>query len=123
MRKAVFDTNILIDFSHGREEAHDIIRSCHDRIISIVTWVEFLTGIPQEQEKKARDFLELTFDVYYPDEKVFEQALKNRRERKIKLPDSMIYACAQLGNAPLITRNTKDFKHDGKTVIVPYHDL
>lgn len=120
MRKAVFDTNILIDFSHGHTGAADILRRCDNRIISVVTWVEFLTGIPQEQADKSRDFLESTFEIHYPDERIFEQSLINRKQNRLKLPDAMIYACAQLHGAPLITRNTKDFTDDGETVMVPY---
>ena len=51
---------------------------------------------------------------------MFEQALKNRRENRLKLPDAMIYACAQIVGAPLVTRNTKDFQDDGEMIIVPY---
>jgi len=43
-----------------------------------------------------------------------------RRERKVKLPDAIILATAELEGRLLVTRNTKDFPSDDPGVRVPY---
>lgn len=120
MQRAVFDTNILIDFSRSDARALDLIRSCPDRWISVVTWTEFLAGVPPEKEEQARAFLENTFDIHYPEESVFERTLELRRGSRLKLPDAMIYAAAQILGVPLVTRNTKDFDPAWGDIYVPY---
>lgn len=120
MDAAVFDTNILIDFSYSRPGAQEIIRRCSNRYISAVTWVEFLTGIPAPQMKQAQEFLQDMFDVLYPAEETYAVALQVRRERRLKFPDAMIYAAAKEISVPLITRNTKDFDETAPDIHVPY---
>ncbi len=120
VERAVFDTNILIDFSHGDPRAADVLRSCRERFISVVTWIEFLTGIPDNQMESARAFLNDMFQIIYPEELDYETILEIRREKRIKLPDAMIYASAQLQESQLVTRNTKDFDETMENVYVPY---
>ncbi len=120
MLVGLFDTNILIDFSHSNPKAQETIRTCSERLISVVTWIEFLTGIPQEKLEQAKQFLEDTFDVIYPDETIYEITLDIRRQKRLKLPDATIYATAKSLGAPLITRNTKDFPATLPGIVVPY---
>jgi predicted nucleic acid-binding protein len=119
MNRAVFDTNILIDFANDRPEAVQLIRGCADRLISVVTWVEFMTGIPLPIVENARLFLEANFEVIYPDEKIAGLTAELRR-RRFKFPDAMIYATARAEGAPLVTRNTKDFDAAEPGVHIPY---
>lgn len=109
MDAAVFDTNILIDFSYSTPGAQDVIRRCPSRYISVVTWMEFLAGIPAPRMQQAREFLNDMFDILHPGEETYEIALMLRRERRLKLPDAMIYAAAKELSVPLVTRNTRDF--------------
>ena len=44
--KALFDTNILIDYLNGRDEAQRELAAYRQRLISIVTWMEVLAGVP-----------------------------------------------------------------------------
>ncbi|MFP4313511.1 MAG: PIN domain-containing protein [Alphaproteobacteria bacterium] len=117
---AVFDTNILIDFSHQHPEAQKTLSAYSMRLISIVTWVEFLTGIPDMQENISRAFLQDMFDIIYPEQRIYEQTLAIRRARRLKLPDAMIYATSLIEGVPLITRNTKDFDESMDGVYIPY---
>lgn len=117
---AVFDTNILIDFSHQRPEAQKTLRQYSMRLISVVSWVEFLTGVPEGQDKMSRAFLQDMFDIVYPDQKIYEQTLAIRRTRRLKLPDAMIYATCLVEQVPLLTRNTKDFDDTMEGVFIPY---
>ena len=120
MEAAVFDTNILIDFSFSNTKAQDTIRQCKERIISVVTWVEFLTGVPEPQLEQSKVFLHDMFEIIYPDEPIYDITLEIRRQKRLKLPDAMIYATAKNLKVPLITRNTKDFGPENPDVHVPY---
>ena len=40
---------------------------------------------------------------------ISNQSILNRRLKKIKLPDNIIAATAQVNNLVLVTRNVKDF--------------
>ncbi len=116
----IFDTNILIDFSHGDANAQDIIRQTRSRMISIVTWAEFLAGLPEPHLEKGRAFLETTFEIVTPDQDVWMRAVEIRRIKRMKLPDALIYATAKSLGAIVVTRNTKDFDADAADVYVPY---
>lgn len=117
---AVFDTNILIDFSRQNADAQNIIRRIPQRLISVVTWVEFLTGIPEPNIEEAKSFLNDTFEVVETNFSTYEQALDLRRAMRLKLPDALIYAAAKENDIALITRNRKDFKPDWKDIHIPY---
>lgn len=119
-RGAIFDSNILIDFANGWPAAADTIRRFPERLISVVTWVEFLTGVPEPQIEKAKSFISDMFEVVYPEEEIYDITLTLRRQRRLRLPDAMIYATARSLKMPLITRNTKDFDPAWGDVIVPY---
>ena len=120
INKAVFDTNILIDFSRDRREAVQLIQNCSDRLISVVTWVEFMAGLPLPLIDNGREFLQSNFDIIYPDEQIAEATAGFRRARRLKFPDAMIYATAQSLGVRLVTRNTKDFDKGASDIYVPY---
>ena len=54
------------------------------------------------------------------DESVAERAVALRRTYRLRLPDAIIWATAQVHDAQLVTRNTKDFHADWEGVRVPY---
>jgi len=51
---------------------------------------------------------------------VAEEAVRLRRDRKLRLPDAVILAAARTQNALLITRNTKDFNPAWPEIREPY---
>ncbi len=116
----VFDTCILIDYARGIDQAHRIIHNSPKRYISAITWLEFLVGIPEERHAPAKTFLEDNFGIIPIDYDVLEQALLIRSKTKLKIPDAIIYACAKIKGAVLVTRNTKDFNPTWLDVHVPY---
>jgi len=118
--KAVFDTNILIDYLNGVNLAKAELSKYNTKIISIITWMEVLVGVAnRDEEKIIKDFL-FQFQLSYLDREVSEIAIDLKRKNKIKLPDAIIWATAIKENAFLITRNTKDFSATEKSIIVPY---
>ncbi len=121
LKPALFDTNIIIDYARGINQAREVISSCPCRFISIITWSEFLVGVPLERIEKAESFLEENFEILPIDIKVAKQAIIIRKNFKMKLPDALIYASAQISDLPLITRNIKDFKPEWSDIIIPYN--
>ena len=118
--KAVFDTNILIDYLNGIDEAKDEIKRFRKPCISIITWMEVLIGAKGPEEEQAiRRFLS-RFEVVTLSSTVAEEAIRIRREHRLKLPDAIVWATATDCEAILVTRNTKDFPEDEPSVRVPY---
>jgi predicted nucleic acid-binding protein len=119
--KAVFDTNILIDYLNGVPQAATELGRYSDRLISRITWLEVLVGCaPGQEEATARAFLG-GFQLVEVDSGVSEQAITvRRRPKKIRLPDALVLATAQAQGCPLVTRNTKDFPAGTPGVVVPY---
>ena len=119
MVSALFDTNILIDYLNGVAQAKVELDKHSDKAISLVTWMEVMAGATPETEATLKgflnDFVNLPIDV-----QVAEVAVALRQKHKIKLPDAIVWATAQLDHRILVTRNTKDFSPDEFDVRVPY---
>lgn len=124
--KAVFDTNILIDYLNGHQDAVRTLGGYSEKFISRITWIEVLVGVANSaEETAARTFL-AGFQVLETRDDIAERAVSLRRDtgagRRLKLPDAVIYASAKVENCPLITRNTRDFDPTQLTdVVVPYN--
>jgi hypothetical protein len=118
--KAVFDTNILVDYLNGIPAAKRELEHYEEAAISLVTWMEVLAGADDAKEEAVtRDFL-AQFDVRPLDKTVAERAIKIRRQHKLKLPNAVIWATAMELGWLLVTRNTKDFPAANPGIRVPY---
>ena len=118
--KAVFDTNILIDYLNGFSEARTELSRYNERLVSVVTWMEVMVGTPPEKEQAARRFLN-RFQVVGLGDEVAALGVTLRREQRLKLPDAVIYATARVAGCVLVTRNSKDFRPEFADVRIPYH--
>ncbi|RYA45785.1 PIN domain-containing protein, partial [Enterobacter cloacae complex sp. CH23B] len=77
--------------------------------ISLITWMEVMVGAKKyHQEQRTRMALS-TFNIINISQDIAERSVALRQEYKLKLPDAIILATAQLHRLELITRNTKDF--------------
>ncbi len=119
MVKALFDTNILIDYLNAEPQARAEIQRYTDKSISIVTWMEVMVGVDPPVEPVTRAFLD-DFELIGVDEKVAEHAVRLRRKSRIRLPDAIIWATAQVNSMILVTRNTKDFPANDPGIRSPY---
>jgi predicted nucleic acid-binding protein len=119
MVNALFDTNILIDFLNEQPKARAEFARYESKAISAITWIEVMVGAPKAAEDATRGFLR-GFDLIDLDETVSSHAVALRRERKIKLPDAVIWASARAKGLLLVTRNTKDFPEGDPGVRHPY---
>ncbi len=114
--KALFDTNILIDFLQGRPEAKRELALYDDPAISAICWIEVMVGATAETLVGTRAFLS-GFEVVGV---VAERAVELRQRHRIKLTDAMIWASARQHGRLLVTRNTRDFPVDDPGIRAPY---
>lgn len=119
MVRALFDTNILIDYLSGVTAAKKEIARYEYRAISTTTWMEVLVGATADDEAAIRAWLS-TFDIVPLDSAVANRAVEIRKRRRIRLPDAIVWASADVNSLLLVSRNTKDFPADEPGVRVPY---
>ncbi len=117
--KAVIDTNILVDYLRGIAQAKAELALYQSPAISVIGWMEVMAGTTPQTESAARAFLQ-SFDLLEIDAKVAEQAVVLRKSKRLKLPDAIIWATAQVHQCLLVTRNTRDFGPNEPGVRVPY---
>ncbi len=116
---ALFDSNIVIDYLNGIVAAKDELGRYESRAISVITWMEVLAGAPPAADLDTRSFLD-QFKLLGIDAKISQRAVELRRSKRMKLPDAIILASAQVHGLLLVTRNARDFDPDSPGVRVPY---
>lgn len=119
MVKLLLDTNIVIDYLNGNQNARQFFDRTPKPAISIITYMETLIGAGDELKDATRAFLK-TLEIIQITEEIAELAINLRQTRRLKLPDAIILASAQNIGATLVTRNTKDFGDGEIGVLVPY---
>lgn len=117
---ALFDTNVLIDYLKGIEEAREEIERYSVRLISAVTWMEVLVGGRTEEETDVLEMFLRDFRTVDITRRVAREAIEVRKGRPIRLPDAIIWASARVESALLVTRNSKDFPASEPGVRIPY---
>ncbi len=120
MSERFFDTNIVIDMLHNRPAAWAEVRSVTRAWISRMTWIEVMSGVPDNAATETEEFLRL-FAMSEIDEEIARRAASLRHQRKsLKSRDAVILASAQVSGRILVTRNTKDFPAEMPGIRVPY---
>jgi len=117
--KVVFDTNILIDVLNGHERAREEVRRHSEKAVSVITWIEVMAGATEETGAACRTLLAV-FERLELTPPVAERSILLRRESRLKLPDAVILATAQIASSTLITRNIRDFPANAPGIRVPY---
>ena len=56
MVKALFDTNILVDYLNAVPQARTELRRYEAKAVSIVTWMEVMVGATEDVEDTTRSF-------------------------------------------------------------------
>jgi predicted nucleic acid-binding protein len=118
--KALFDSNILVDFLQGNAAAKAELGKYEVAAISRITWMEVLIGARHEAENRLREKLLAEFDLVELDGRVARAAIEIRRKLRLKLPDAIILASARMSGSVLVTRNHRDFPRDEPDVRIPY---
>ncbi len=119
MVKALFDTNILIDYLNGVDAARAEIALHEEPAISLVTWMEVLIGAEASTEGPIRAFL-ASFRTIAIGAEIAETTIRLRRARRLRLPDAIIWATAITTGRLLVTRNLRDFPAGDPGVREPY---
>jgi predicted nucleic acid-binding protein len=78
-----------------------------------------MAGAPTSTERGTRTFLD-SFVLVGLDDKVAERAVTLWRRHRLKLPDAIGWASAQVRAMLLVTRDTKGFPVDDPGVRMPY---
>jgi predicted nucleic acid-binding protein len=119
-----FDANIVIDALLGHRPALDELRRATAgglrAWISRIVWIELLSKGAGETLRATEAFL-AGFGIDELDEEIAGRAAALRRERvRLRSPDAIILASAEVRGRILVTRNTRDFPADMPGVRVPY---
>ncbi len=118
--RVVFDSNLLIDYLNGIEAAKREINHTYSRkVISRITWMEVMVGVPPEHQQVVIQFLN-RFDVIDTSPAIGALAVSIRQAQRIRLPDAIIWATAIDQEALLVTRNTRDFPAQDPGIRIPY---
>jgi predicted nucleic acid-binding protein len=124
MVKALFDSNILIDALNGIEQAKIELARYADAAISVITWIEVAVKLTDFEKVAFQVFLDaFPITVLHTNTKLAEGAATIRassfaRPPRIRLPDAIIAATANISGRTVITRNPRDF--GAANVHVPY---
>jgi predicted nucleic acid-binding protein len=118
------DANILIDslLEHdpAQREIMRIAASGARMWVSRMAWIEVLSKGNDTVVREAINFLS-RFGLDEIDDEISLRAAALRRERpRLKSPDAIILATAQIRGRVLITRNTKDFPAEMPGIRIPY---
>ncbi len=118
--KAVFDTNILIDYLNGIAAAKQELDRYGPRQISMISYIEVMVGARGlEDETKLRGFL-ASFEILELSAEIAEESIAIRRKHRLKVPDAIVYATARTQGCVLVTRNTKDMREEWPDIRIPY---
>ena len=119
MVRALFDTNILIDYLNAVPQAKKELARYAERAISVLTWMEVMVGAEEYVADATRAFL-ASFQRIGLDDAVAARAVELHRKHRMKLPDAIVWASAQDHAMLLVTRNTRNFPKGDPGVRVPY---
>ncbi len=112
----LLDTNVWIDAHAGRADARRVFEQARKLQgawlgFSSVTKVEVLGygGLTSSDEQALRSLLS-HFEEVPITSSIIEEAIRVRREHRMKTPDAIIAATALIQQMALVTRDVADFK-------------
>ncbi len=118
--RAIIDSDVLIDYLQGIDKARRELDRYAQREISIISWMEVMTGADSPAEENAcREFLD-TFTVHQLSVEIAAEAVRIRKQFRVRLPDAIVWATARTNSCLLVTRNSKDFSPKEPGVRIPY---
>lgn len=118
--KAVFDTNILIDYLNGIDAAKVELARYSIRQISVISFIEVMVGAKNTTEENALQGFLGTFEILELSAEIAREAISIRKQFRLKIPDAIVYASARTQGCILVSRNTKDLKQEWPDVRIPY---
>lgn len=121
--KYLIDSNIIIYYLNGDENIRNFIEQNRSySTISLITYYEVLNyDFSKEEELVVKEFLK-SFEILTVSKNIINQALQNRKFKKIKMADNFILATAQIFELEIVTRNGKDFEAFTDRILNPFED-
>jgi predicted nucleic acid-binding protein len=106
----LIDSNVIIYHLNGDERATSFLRRhIQESAISQITYLEVLSfGYADDTARLVSAFLD-QFVLLDVTKSITLACIQNRKHKKIKVPDNIIAATAQVYNLTLVTHNTIDF--------------
>lgn len=118
--KAVFDTNILIDYLNGIDATKAELARYSIRQISVISFIEVMVGAKNATEENAIQGFLGTFEILELSAEIAREAISIRKQFRLKIPDAIVYASARTQGCILVSRNTKDLKQEWPDLRIPY---
>ncbi len=118
--KAVVDSDVLIDYLQGIPAAREELARYQRPLYSIISFMELLAGARTDAERQAAEALLGSLGRVELTEIVARRAVELRQALRLKLPDAIVLASAEIEGCILVTRNTKDFPPNDPRVRFPY---
>lgn len=114
MTRALFDTDVIIDYLKGNKQAIDYFDTFEgDYYISAVTLAELYSGIKGAQEREELDYFTSLFTVFaLTKELAIEGGLLRQKwhaSHGMGLADALIAATANVHEMSLVSLNEKHF--------------
>ena len=114
------DTNCIIELLSGNDKLVSLLENADWIGISIISVLEFysFTGITKKDISAFKKFISKieVVDLKNSDKDNIKKIIKIRTERKIKLPDAIIYSTAVMKKAILLTADKQLLSIDKKIV-------
>lgn len=122
----IFDTDILIDYLHGRASAATVLSDAADRRISLISYMEMLQGKSIARIKAFKNFLnEFTLEIIPLNESIGVRSALYMEQfapsHGLMVPDALIAATAVEENESLCTGHFKHFRMIPHLAIIEYH--
>lgn len=107
----IFDTNIVIYLSKKLLAPEEVFAENMTYSISIISKMELLGyAFKNTLEEKYINELIDSLNIIPLNDAVVNSTIAIRKVNRIKLPDAIIYATAQVMNGKLLTNNITDFE-------------
>lgn len=118
--RAVIDSDVMIDYLQGVDEARAELAKYKVREASMISWMEVMAGAETKDEEAACLGFLKTFRFHDITTEVAAEAVFLRKRYRIKLPDAIIWATARTQGCLFVTCNSKDFPAGDPGVRIPY---
>ena len=118
--KAVIDSDVLIDYLQGVTAAREELARYRQPHYSIITFMELLAGARGPAEQQAAESLLATMQRVELTDDIARRAVELRQTLRLKLPDAIVLASAEVEGCILVTRNSRDFPANDPRVRFPY---
>lgn len=122
----IIDTDVLIWDMRGNVSARKIIASEVPFAVSVVTYIELLQGLKNKQELQilVKQFKTWSTTILQIDRDISTRAMFYIEDfflsHRMELADALIAATAIESNLPLLTANTRHYRHIPHLQLVPF---